>query len=139
MDINFNDTPPAPAYNRTIGGILGIRITGIGEGHAFADLTADERNCHGNGYRAGAALLAMTGILTSEASAALCPPGSIPCTTHTDATHIRLVPQGRTVHAEATLLHQGQSRHIWNVDITDAAGNLVATARITNQIIKQQA
>jgi acyl-coenzyme A thioesterase PaaI-like protein len=42
------------------------------------------------------------------------------------------------VHAVGTLLHQGRSSHIWNVDIFTSADKLVSTVRVTNSILTRR-
>ena len=43
-----------------------------------------------------------------------------------------------TVTAFARLLHKGTTLHVWNVDITNTAGELISNVRVTNYVIKSK-
>ena len=47
-----------------------------------------------------------------------------------NANHIRSEKSG-FVYGKATLIHEGRSTHIWQVDITNESKKLVSTGRLT--------
>ncbi len=51
-----------------------------------------------------------------------------------NANHLRPVSDG-SVHAEATILHQGRTSHVWHIQITDDRGRPVCISRCTIAII----
>lgn len=51
--------------------------------------------------------------------------------------YLKSVGSGK-VHGKATPVHKGKLTQLWNVDMTDDAGNLVATCRITNIILEKK-
>ena len=53
-------------------------------------------------------------------------------------SHVQAVSEGDTVTAYARLQHRGSTLHVWNVDIKNAAGELISTVRVTNYIIKKR-
>jgi uncharacterized protein (TIGR00369 family) len=47
-----------------------------------------------------------------------------------NTNHIRGIKSGY-VYCKATCIHKGRTTHIWSADITNEAGKLVATGRLT--------
>ena len=47
--------------------------------------------------------------------------------------HVGTVSSGN-IFARATILHQGQSTHVWDVKITDESEKLISVIRVTNII-----
>ncbi len=89
------------------------------------------------GYLNGGTSLAIAENVAGAASASL-EPGCMPMGTNVSAHHLIAVPVGETVTAVATILHQGRTLHVWNVDIVNAQGQVASTARVTNYIIRPE-
>ena len=53
-------------------------------------------------------------------------------------SHVKAVIEGDVVTAYARMLHKGTTLHVWQVDIKNAAGELISSVRVTNYIIKQK-
>lgn len=54
------------------------------------------------------------------------------------ANHISTAQIGDVVRARGTILHQGRSTHVWNIDVfSETTGKLISTIRITNAIVKK--
>jgi uncharacterized protein (TIGR00369 family) len=53
-------------------------------------------------------------------------------------SHVQAVSEGDLVTAYARLQHKGSTLHVWQVDITNSAGELISTVRVTNYIIRQK-
>ena len=51
----------------------------------------------------------------------------------TNTTHFLRAMSAGTVHVEAVALHQGRSQQLWQVDIRDASGRLVARGEVRVQ------
>lgn len=47
--------------------------------------------------------------------------------------HVGTVSSGN-IYATATIIHKGQSTHVWDVKITDESDKLISTIRVTNII-----
>ena len=100
----------------------------------MATMKVDERNRQPFGFLSGGASLALAETLAGAGSATLCP-DKICVGIQVSGSHVRAVPEGDTVTALARIVHQGQTLHVWNVDITDDQGCLVSTAHVTNYIL----
>lgn len=49
------------------------------------------------------------------------------------ANHVGSVKSGKVI-AEATVVHQGNTTHVWDVKISDDTGKLISVIRVTNFI-----
>ena len=99
-----------------------------------ARMRVDESSRQPMGFLSGGASLALAETLAGAGSATLCP-DKICVGIQVSGSHVRAVPEGDTVTALARIVHQGQTLHVWNVDITDDQGCLVSTAHVTNYIL----
>lgn len=54
-----------------------------------------------------------------------------------NANHIKGMRTG-LVTATGTLVHQGRTKHVWDIRVTDESGALVALCRLTNLIINKR-
>ena len=123
--------------NKSMEDNLGIVIDKIENGFVQAFMPVDERTCQPYGYLNGGASAALAEIIAGHGSIALCTDKEIACGVHLSADHISMVQCGESVRAEAKLIHQGRSRHIWNVEIFSEKEKLVSTIKVVNQIIKK--
>ena len=103
----------------------------------MARMKVDERNRQPFGFLSGGASLALAENLAGVASSALCP-GSACVGIEVSGSHVKAVAEGDTVTARAQLLHGGSTLHVWRIDITDTAGDLISSVRVTNYVIKQK-
>lgn len=55
-----------------------------------------------------------------------------------NANHLKAVRNG-SVTAVGRLMHKGRTTHVWDIRVTNEAGELVALCRITNLIIDHNA
>ena len=101
----------------------------------MARMKVDERNRQPFGFLSGGASLALAENVAGVASSSLCP--DCACVgIEVSGSHVKAVAEGDTVTASARLLHKGHTLHVWNVDITDTAGDLISNVRVTNYVIK---
>jgi uncharacterized protein (TIGR00369 family) len=107
------------------------------EGVIRAEMPVDARTRQHYGVLCGGATLAMAEIIAGLGSIRLCREGEIPRGIQVSGNHVGAVPDGGKVIAEGRIVHRGRSTHVWNVDVTDAAGRLVSSIRVTNFILKQ--
>ena len=99
-----------------------------GDDTCMARMKVDERNRQPFGFLSGGASLALAENVAGVGSSALCP----------GCAHVQAVIEGDTVTAYARLQHQGNSLHVWQVDIKNSAGDLISTVRVTNYVIRQK-
>jgi uncharacterized protein (TIGR00369 family) len=119
------------ANPQTVFAPLGIRVTAY-EPDAFAvTLDADRRHHQHVGIVHGGIY-----ALLAESAASMAAAMHVDMSTHTvagvdlNATHIKLKRTG-TLTATARPLHRGRSLHVYAVDVTDEAGDLVSACRCT--------
>lgn len=101
----------------------------------MARMKVDERNRQPFGFLSGGASLALAENVAGVGSSALCP-GCACVGIEVSGSHVKAVSEGDTVTAKATLLHQGSTLHVWQVDISDTSGDLISSVRVTNYIIR---
>ena len=103
----------------------------------MARMRVDERNRQPFGFLSGGASLALAENLAGVGSSALCP-GCACVGIEVSGSHVKAVVEGDTVTAVGRLLHSGRTLHVWQVDISDTAGDLISSVRVTNYIIGHQ-
>ena len=99
-----------------------------------ARMKVDERNRQPFGFLSGGASLALAENVAGVGSSALCP-GKICVGISVSGSHVKAVSEGDTVTATARLVQKGRQLHVWCVDITNTAGELISTVQVTNYII----
>ena len=115
----------------TLGGLLGFETLEAGEELARARFTVDTRHKQPFGLVHGGTYAALAEGLASYATAqAVGPQGMLAQGMSNNLSFLRPVFDG-TVHAEARRRHRGRTTWVWDVDITDDAGRLCCTARLT--------
>lgn len=103
----------------------------------MARMRVDERNRQPFGFLSGGASLALAENVAGVGSSALCP-GCACVGIEVSGSHVKAVAEGDTVTARAHMLHQGRTLHVWQVDISDSAGSLISSVRVTNYIVGRQ-
>lgn len=116
-------------------GNLGIEFTRIEIGIVEGFFTLSEKNCRPDGALHGGANLAMAETLAGLGSMLLVDNEKFDVLgTQISGSHTGMLRQGKAF-AKATIIHQGNKTHIWNVDITNDEGKLISTVRATNMIV----
>ena len=100
----------------------------------MATMKVDERNRQPFGFLSGGASLALAENLAGVGSTALCH-GKICVGISVSGEHVKAVVEGDTVTALAHLVSKGRKLHVWDVNITNSAGELISTVHVTNYII----
>lgn len=100
----------------------------------LARMKVDERNRQPFGFLSGGATLALAENVAGVGSSALCE-GRICVGINVSGSHVKAVAEGDTVTATARLVQKGRMLHVWCVDITNSAGELISTVHVTNYII----
>ena len=99
-----------------------------------ARMKVDERNRQPFGFLSGGASLALAENVAGVGSSAL-GEGRICVGISVSGSHVKAVSEGDTVTATARLVQKGRQLHVWCVDITNTAGELISTVQVTNYII----
>ena len=110
---------------------LGIEVTEIGDDYIVAKMPVTEKTKQPYGILHGGASCVLAESIGSTA-AALSMDGSkkYPVGIEINANHISSPTEG-FVHAKAVPVHIGGSTSVWNIDITDDAGQRVCYSRFT--------
>lgn len=121
-----------------MGDHLGIDITEIGPDFLIGTMPVDHRTKQPFGLLHGGASCVLSESLGSV-GAGMC----IDLTTHAavgveiNANHLKSAREG-TVTGRAFPLKLGRRLHVWQTDITDEAGDLICTSRLTVAIIERK-
>ncbi|HHB79906.1 MAG TPA: hotdog fold thioesterase [Saprospiraceae bacterium] len=119
----------------TLGSHIGIEFIEIGDDYIMAKMPVDARTIQPFGILHGGASVVLAETLGSVAST-LCLQDIDKQTAvglEINANHLRSVRQG-FVFGKATPVRIGRSVHVWNIEISDEAGNLTAVSRLTTMI-----
>lgn len=105
-------------------------------GTVQAVMPCDEKTCQPFGFLSGGAMLALEETLAGYGSVLRLPENLKPVGGSVMASHVAAKPKGGQVRGRATLIHEGRTTHLWNVDVFDMeTGRLLSTGRILNHII----
>lgn len=116
---------------------LGIEFTAVTTTSLSARMEVCHKTIQPMGYLHGGASLALAETVGSAGSLLLIDPADFNVFgMQVSANHISSLREG-WVYATATIIHEGRSSHVWNVDIKDGDGNLISVARVTNAIVKK--
>lgn len=118
---------------------LGILYTEVGPDYLAGTMPVDARTKQPMGLLHGGASAAFAETLGSMASLSI-----INSETHTvvgieiNATHVKKAT-GKFVNGKATLLSRTRKLHVWEVKITNPAGELTCICRLTVMVIEKKA
>lgn len=99
----------------------------------MAKLYVDTKVTQPFGYLSGGAILALAEALAGVGSVSLCP-GCKCAGVSVNASHVHSAKKGETVTAYGRLVHKGTKTHLWRVDVTNEAGELISTVNVTNLV-----
>ena len=85
-----------------------------------AQLDVDERTRQPFGVLSGGATLALAETLAGV---------------NVSGSHVKAVLEGDTITAVARIVHRGRRFHVWNVQVTNKAGEVISTVTVTNYAV----
>jgi len=117
---------------RSIEQVLGIRITALGPDFICGEMPVDERTQQPFGILHGGASIVLAETLGSWASylVACDDPSARVAGIEVSGSHVWSARSGY-VTGVARPVRLGRSLHFWRIDISDQAGELVCSARLT--------
>ncbi|MDR0970573.1 MAG: PaaI family thioesterase [Lentimicrobiaceae bacterium] len=119
----------------TMMAFLGMEYLEVNEGEVYARMPVTERNRQPQGLLHGGSCVAFAETVGGLGSLYLIDHENFDVRgSQINANHIRAVKEG-WVFAKATIIHQGKSTHVWNIDILNKAHEIVSTCRLTNFIV----
>ena len=139
MEQQTFDMATLNAMNRgTLMEQLGIEYLEARKGYMKAGMPVDERTFQPMRILHGGATIALAETLASIGSALMVDREKFDVKgQHVTASHLRSARGGKVV-GEATIMHQGRSSHIWNIDVKDEKERLISTCRVTIFVVKKR-
>jgi uncharacterized protein (TIGR00369 family) len=117
---------------------LGIRFTHLSPGRCEAVMAVEKKVCQPFGILHGGATLALAETVAGQGSLILCSEEEVPAGIQVSGNHLSSAREGETVQAVGTILQQGRTLHIWNIEIIADDGRMISTARVVNSILKRR-
>jgi uncharacterized protein (TIGR00369 family) len=118
-------------FERTFDALYGLQIHDISEEEATGSVPVRDEVKQPMGLVHGGLFASMAEALTSLATAlAVAKEGRQAMGLSNATSFLRPITEG-TVHAKARRIHRGRTTWVWDVEITDDAGRLCATTRMT--------
>jgi 1,4-dihydroxy-2-naphthoyl-CoA hydrolase len=122
----------------TMSETLGMEIEELGLDFLTIKMPVDHRTIQPYGILNGGASMALAETVASYAGNILVRADGKHCVgLEINGNHLKLVRTGY-VYGKASPIHLGKSTQVWNIDITDEAGDLVCKARMTLAVIANQ-
>ena len=116
---------------------LGIVFTGIGDDYLEARMPVDNRTRQPLGLLHGGASVALAETLGSVA-ATLCVDSTKFCVgLDINANHVKGVREG-FVSGITKPIHIGKQTHVWEIRLTNDAGELICISRITMAVLEKK-
>jgi len=110
---------------------LDMKVEKEGEGILVMSMPVTDKVKQPFGFLHGGASLALGETACSMGAASLIDTEQyIPLGLEMNANHISSTTEG-TVYASATVIHQGKTTQVWNIEITDDSGKLISIMRGT--------
>jgi Cof subfamily protein (haloacid dehalogenase superfamily) len=119
-------------------GNLGIQYTYASIDRIEATMPVDERTRQPFGILHGGATLALAETVAGLGSMIICKPDEIVVGMQVSGNHLSSAPEGDTVRAVASVIHQGRSSHVWDVNVYTSTDKLVSAVRVVNSVIKKK-
>lgn len=113
---------------------LGIEFTEMGDDFLRGRVPVDSRTKQPVGILHGGVSVLLAETLGSNGAALAVEKGYRAVGLDINANHIRSVSEG-WVHGIAKPVHMGRTTHVWQIDLTNDAGQLTCVSRITMAIL----
>ena len=115
----------------TFDALYGLELLEVTDERMRARVPVESKLKHPFGLVHGGVIASIAEALASLGTAiAVMPEGNVAVGSANSTTFLRPFSDG-TIHAEATRRHRGRTSWVWDVDVTDDAGRLCATTRMT--------
>ena len=117
---------------------LGIQMEQIEKGYVKATMPVDDRTRQPLGYLHGGASVALAETVASVGAFQLIDHDKEVCFgLEINANHIHTKKEG-LVTAEGKILHRGRRTQVWEIKITDEAGQLICISRCTIAVVEKR-
>ena len=137
--MTFSKEEIAKMARGTLLASLGIEITKRNEEQIEGTMPVDKRTVQPYGVLHGGATVALAETLGSFGSHLLIDTEKEQSYgVEVNCNHLKSVREG-LVRGVATIVHKGRKTHIWNIEVFNETGDLVAISRITVIIVPKRA
>ena len=119
-------------------GHLGIQFTYASESRIEATMPVDLRTRQPFGILHGGATLALAETVAGLGSMIICKPDEQMVGMQVSGNHVSSAHEGDMVRAVGTIIHRGQSSHVWNIDVYTSTDKLVSSIRVLNSIMRKR-
>lgn len=127
------------AINKTSEGTavrhLGIEFTEIGDDFLRARVPVDSRTIQPYGLLHGGVSVVLAETIGSTGAHYSCPEGHRCVGLDINANHLRSATSG-WVTATARPVHRGKTTQVWQIDLTNEAGELTCVSRLTMAVLQ---
>jgi|APDOM4702015159_1054818.scaffolds.fasta_scaffold00327_6 uncharacterized protein (TIGR00369 family) len=138
---NLTVDTPLEQINKKVEGTLvehlGIVFTKVGKGVVEATMPVDSRTIQPVGILHGGATIALAETIAGLGSMLLVDASTYEARGIQLSTNHVSGAKGGEVLGIATIIHQGETTHIWNVDVVQGE-RLISTIRVTNMILRRR-
>ena len=117
---------------------LGIEFTEIGDDFLRGRVPVDERTVQPYGLLHGGVSVVLAETLGSSGAYYAAPEGHRAVGLDINANHLRAATGG-WVTGTARPVHRGRTTHVWQIDMTNDAGELTCVSRLTMAILLPRA
>jgi 1,4-dihydroxy-2-naphthoyl-CoA hydrolase len=117
---------------------LGIEFTEIGDDFLRGRVPVDERTVQPYGLLHGGVSVVLAETLGSSGAYYAAPEGHRAVGLDINANHLRAA-MGGWVTGTARPVHRGRTTHVWQIDMTNDAGELTCVSRLTMAILLPRA
>lgn len=125
-------------FKNTLMATLGIEIISADKERIMATMPVNRNTCQIYGMLHGGASLALAESVAGYGDAIRIDDTQMAVGINVTANHINPAKMGDTVTAVGKIISEHHSVHVWNIDITNSAGTLISTVRISNYITSKK-
>lgn len=115
-------------------GLLGIEFTHIEKGRAHARLTVRPELLAPNGFLHAASVVALADTACGYGTRTLLPEGAGFTTIELKSNHLGTARQG-VITCEARAVHTGRTTQVWDAEVRDPNGKVMALFRCTQAVL----
>ncbi len=116
-------------------GTLGIQVTGVSAGRIEAQMPVTPAVLAPNGYLHAASVVALADTACGFGCRLALPPGASGFTTMEQKTSYLGTARAGVVRTVAVLVHGGRRTQVWDAEVFDEGGKLIALFRCTQMVI----
>ena len=122
------------AHERTLPGLLGLRLIEIGPDFLRAEMAVDERHVQPHRILHGGGSVVVTETLGSFAGAMAAPEGQRVVGVEVNANHLAPVREGDSVTALCRPIRLGRTLQVWEIELRRGDGTLTCVSRLTTAV-----